>query len=203
MAASPELHSTRFLYTRPLKVSLQILTEDGTLASHSLHSICLCIIPLQMPSLASDPEHREYIFLRLRAETFESELQLERRLRSTGRELMPEEWHIYLERERQDIMDKVHQYEHMCNLRNETSVSPTIHPPISCTHITPLQCLHHDPHATVSEVGINHSTTHRCHCPTTCNSSGGHQDEYINDPALYTHTGKCTLPLTLHLHFLK
>ena len=81
--------------------------------------------PVQIPSLVSNPEHCEYLLLRLLAENFEYELKLERRLQSTGIGKLPDEWRAYREREHQKTWDKVRQYElnYMGGVRDEESIS--------------------------------------------------------------------------------
>ena len=66
--------------------------------------------PLQIPSLVSDPEHREYLLLQLLAKMFEFELELERQLQCTGSGTLPDEWRAYREHELQKTWDKVHRY---------------------------------------------------------------------------------------------
>jgi hypothetical protein len=85
------------------------------------------------PHVASDPTpnppdvsaiqslDRECYLLRLRSETFKFELERERQVRLGVGTSLPSEWFAYLERERQEILDKIHQME--C-IRNDESIAP-------------------------------------------------------------------------------
>jgi hypothetical protein len=55
---------------------------------------------------------QECHLLRLLAETFAYELERERQVRLEGGPSLPQEWVTYLQRERQDILDKIRQIEH-------------------------------------------------------------------------------------------
>lgn len=86
---------------------------------------------------------RKYFLLRLRAATFAFELDMERRLQSAGRGLMPEEWVVYLENECRVILDEVNQYERYGASgrpggETSESSSPSLAPGFSATHPHPI-----------------------------------------------------------------
>ena len=70
-----------------------------------LPSLPTPVLDTQVPN----PFDRECHFLMLLADTFAYELKCEMRLRLEGAASLPPEWFTYLERERQDIVDKIHQ----------------------------------------------------------------------------------------------
>jgi hypothetical protein len=77
------------------------------------------------------PPSRELArFLRLRAETFEFELEQERQLQLKGVGTLPPKWAAYLERERQEILDIIQQMESL----EEHSTSPSDTTQVSVDH---------------------------------------------------------------------
>jgi hypothetical protein len=73
----------------------------------------MALPPSHPPSVPVLPAHpigdanRELYFLRLRAETFRVELELESQLRLQGIGTLPPEWATYLEHQRQMILDRI------------------------------------------------------------------------------------------------
>jgi hypothetical protein len=70
-----------------------------------------------------NPREQECFYLRLLAETFAYELQREMQVRSEGGPWLPQEWVVALERERQEILDKIHHIEQV-----EQPSPPSVHP---------------------------------------------------------------------------
>jgi hypothetical protein len=69
----------------------------------------MALPPPSVPVLAHTirDANRELYFLRLRAETFRVELELESQLRLQGIGTLPLEWATYLEHQRQMILDRI------------------------------------------------------------------------------------------------
>ena len=80
------------------------------------------------PVPSTRPFDRECHLLRLLADTFAYELNREMQLRLEGAVPLPVEWVDYLERERQKILDKIHQINRLQDLQE--SIAPSHNPQV-------------------------------------------------------------------------
>jgi hypothetical protein len=145
---------------------------------------------------------QEYRLLRLLAETFEFELEQERQVQSNVGASLPQEWVDYLERERQEILDKIHQNEHGIDEESvslsDKNTTPIVHPPILRT-LPPTSASHTDIHD-----GQNFLPSSRSICEPASGSniatnnvhSPSQQKEMIHCPA---HEGMLALTLLLRV----
>lgn len=146
---------------------------------------------------------RKYYLLRLRAETFAFELQRERQLQSRGEGCLPEEWFAYLERERQEIMEKVLHYEHFRNEKSTASPheipvssSPVAHASnaiVSRTHSSPFARADSEVHSRLLNSPHSTLSNHSAGRSNSTNGDPSHRKGYADYPVISQAAHKRTL----------